>query len=214
MPAPRSDGAPGPRRLRAIGPPRRPAAPRRLAEPCRRSQSPGDLRTADPLPAQEVFERNEITPPPGAKSIPPSINGEMRILLRDELAIAGEEWLGGGKEAQRGAGVLDPGPQSAAGDRDRRVLASLEEAVGDGGLHAQAQLGLAGGAAREVPVQAMTTSVGPREIQHQLQVRELDPKRGGCRTQTRAVVGVHVDLAQHRVEDLLELLLGQRISGG
>ena len=48
----RSDGVPGPRRLRALGPLRRPAALKRLAESCRRSQSPGDLRTGDPLPAR------------------------------------------------------------------------------------------------------------------------------------------------------------------
>ena len=59
----------------------------------------------------------------------------------------------------------------------------------------------------------MPAALGARDIDHQLQVRELDPQRRRSGPQPRAVVGVVVDLAQDGVEDLLELLLCQRVRG-
>src|SRR5262249_50722067 len=55
----------------------------------------------------------------------PLVDAQVRILLGDQLAIAGEERLGGREEAERGPGVADGRPQPAAGDRDRGVLAAL-----------------------------------------------------------------------------------------
>ena len=59
------------------------------------------------------------------------LDSEVWVLLGDELPIAGEERLGGGKKAERGAGVLDVGPEATSSDCDRRVLPSLEDSVCD-----------------------------------------------------------------------------------
>src|SRR4051812_39368163 len=87
------------------------------------------------------------------------VDGEVWVLLRDELAIAGEERLGGGKEAEGCPGVLDVGPQPASGDRDRGVLASLENTIGHVRLHAEPELRMGAGALGEVPAQAVPAAL-------------------------------------------------------
>jgi hypothetical protein len=128
------------------------------------------------------------------------VNGEVRILLRDELAIAGEEGLGGGKEAQGCAGVLDVRPEPAASDCDRRVLPSLKDAIGDRRFHAEPELGVGARSPREVPAEAMTPAIVARHVDRQIQVRELDPQRRRGRAQPRAVIRIAVDLTQDGVE--------------
>src|SRR5829696_186769 len=63
------------------------------------------------------------------------------------------------------------------------------------------------GPLREVPAQAVAAALITRHVDDQLQIGKLDAKRGGGCAEARAVVGVGVDLAQHGVENLLELLL-------
>src|SRR5262249_38592012 len=136
------------------------------------------------------------------------VNGGVRVLLRDQLAMAGEERLRRWEEAESGAGIFDVRAQAAACDGDRGVLPPLEDAVGDGGLHAQAELGMGPRATREVPAEAVPAAVVTRDVHRQLQVGELDSERRRRGPHSRAVVRVVVDLAEDRVKDFLELLLG------
>src|SRR4029077_3484594 len=48
-------------------------------------------------------------------------------------------------------------------------------------------------------------------VHDQLQVRELHAKWRRSRPQARAIIGIPVDLAEHGVEDVLELLLRQGV---
>ena len=68
-------------------------------------------------------------------------------------------------------------------------------------------------ALREVPAQAVAATLVARDVDHELQVRELDPQGRRRGAQAGAIVGVDVDLAQDGVEDVLELLLGQTVGG-
>jgi hypothetical protein len=52
-------------------------------------------------------------------------------------------------------------------------------------------------------------SIGSRDVEHQLQIRELHPERSRGGPKARAIIGIIVDLPEHLIEDLLELLLRQ-----
>ena len=212
----RSDGAPGPRRLRAVGPLRRPAALRRLAESCRRSQSPGDLRTADPLPAQNCSIELSLRRCPG------------------QVNAAGRETTGIASQ-RRGA---DTSPRRAR-DSGRRVAsrpgrsgarlrrpgcscgARLARSRSPGSLgpgrpgwrpptpwSAGASAGPGSGCEKSQRRQCRPRS-SRETLTASFRSGNSMPKRSRGRPQPGAIVGVVVDLVQDGVEDLLELLLCQ-----
>src|SRR3954463_9821324 len=131
---------------------------------------------------------------------------QVRILALDDLRVARVDRLGDRDEGQRGLDVA-PGLDPPTGDRDGDVLLALEVLVGGLGGHRHLDLGLPVDVVGPLPVEvAVLALAGGADVDHHVDVGELEALRDVGRAQLWSHVGIGVHHREDPVHDLPELL--------
>src|SRR5919107_1834896 len=129
------------------------------------------------------------------------------MLALEVLPVARVDRLGDRDQAERGLDVaagLDP----PARERDRDVLLALEVLVGGLGGHRHLDLGLPVDLVGPLPVQVAALPVlGGADVDHEVEVGELEALRDVGVAQLRAHLGIGVHHREDLVDDLDELVL-------